>query len=155
MRRNKQSAYDLELYDTPQVKLSEDQLKDFQRYQKLKTAIIIWNLTAASVWFFVFFVSIWRIISGNKEPWLFKYAFPQGKIYDAVHTVEGTHFPKNLTYIDMIYIIAPVYSTILYASNAFTIAFSISMKNFHYLKASKNISAVMVIPVIVLVGIFG
>lgn len=155
MRRTKPCTYDEELNETPDIKLDGDELKDFQRYQKLKTAIIIWNLTIASVSFFVFFVTIWRIVSGNREPWLFKYCFPHGKIYDAVHSVEGDYFPKTLTYVDMIYIVAPVYSTILYASNAFTIAVSISMKNYHYLKATKNISAAMSIPVIILIGIFG
>mmetsp|Transcript_25562 Transcript_25562/g.28389 ORF Transcript_25562/g.28389 Transcript_25562/m.28389 type:complete len:207 (+) Transcript_25562:178-798(+) len=98
---------------------------------------------------------MWRIVSGNKQPWLFKYAFPDGKISDAIHNVEVSHFPKSLTYIDMIYVVAPIYSTILYASNAFTIAFSISLKNYHYLRATKNISGVMAVPVVILIAIFG
>ena len=36
--------------------LSGDDLIDFKRYLKIKTALITWNLIAASVSFFVFFV---------------------------------------------------------------------------------------------------
>ena len=155
MRRVKKSYHEDTEKHSPESSLSDDNLMDFQRYMKIKTAIIIWNISAASVCFFIFFVSMWRVLTGNRRPWLFKYVFPNDNIYDAVHSVEVSYFPKSLTYVDMIYVVAPIYATILYASTASTIAVSVSLKNYHYLRATKSLFAVMTVPCILLVSILG
>lgn len=139
---------------SPESLLSGDSLIDFRRYLKIKTALITWNLAAASTSFFVFVVWVWRIMTGNRRPWLFQYAFPEGEISDAVYTIEATYFPKSLGYVDLLYIVTPIYATMLYMCNAFTIVVSISLKNYHYLRASKSISAVMSVPCMILIIVF-
>jgi hypothetical protein len=103
----------------------------------------------------VFFVSTWRLITGIKHPWLFQYAFSQNRVYDAVHAVEINYFPKSLTYVDLIYIITPIYASIIYACNAFIVAVSASLRNYETLKIVKNVSTGMTVPGLVMVAFFG
>lgn len=142
-------------FDEIRISLKGDELLDFQRYQKIKTAIILWNCFTSSICFFVFFVSTWRLVTGIKHPWLFQYAFSEDKVYDAVHAVEINYFPKSLTYVDMIYVVTPIYASVLYASNAFIVAVSASLRNYETLKIIKNVSTGMTVPCLVMVAFFG
>lgn len=95
--------------------LQGDDLIDFNRYQKLKVSLIIYNSLCASVTLCVFVIAVWRLVTGIKHPWLFQYAFADDRVYDAVHSVEISYFPKALTYVDVIYIIAPIYASLVYS----------------------------------------
>lgn len=136
---------------SPATFLTGDELIDYKRYLKIRTALITWNLSAASASFFIFFVCVWRIMSGIRRPWLLRYALPDGVIYNSVYSIESSFFPKSLGYVELLYIITPIYATILYTCNAFTIVVSISLRNYHYLRATKSISAVMSVPCMILI----
>lgn len=136
-------------------KLQGDDLIDFNRYQKLKVSLIIYNSICASVTLCIFVIAVWRLVTGIKHPWLFQYAFADDRVYDAVHAVEISYFPKALTYVDVIYIIAPIYASLVYSANAFMIILSAAMKSYETLSMAKNVLTIMSVPCMLMVGLFG
>ena len=103
----------------------------------------------------IFLISTFRLILGIKHPWLFKYTFSDEQVYYSVHSIEIDYFPKSLTIIDVLYIVAPLYACILYATNVFFITLSAVTSSYSILAVTKNILLFLTIPCCAVFCIFG
>lgn len=95
--------------ETQEIKLSDGGAKIFENYTKLKSCLILWNLIIALLALIIFGIVLSRSLEGIKQPWLFKYAFSNERVFYAVHTVERKYQPSSLNYVEIIYIVLPIY----------------------------------------------
>ena len=137
------------------IQLSGNDVLIFKNYTKLKVSLIIYNIVISLLALIIFGIVFSRLMEGIKQPWLFKYAFSDAKVFHAVHNVEKKYQPDSLKYVDVIYIILPLYLWIVYIVNAVFIITGTWLKNFQLLYLASNVSLSMNCSVCILMIIFG
>ena len=95
------------------------------------------------------------MLDGIKQPWLFQYTFSDLKVYEAVHNIENTYQPSSLKYVEILYIVGPLYLCLIYVVNATFIIVGASFKNHQILYVAGYVSLGMNSSVVALTTIYG